>query len=134
MALPKKANGRNFEVSGGELTVRFDGGDATVVYVVCIWGPKPQFGGQRPLVWRSATVNTTEFGDTVTVPAGMAVEGAQVTWSGGLIARGESQGRLQVTIDQDGGRGDSFSYDYSFRGKNETENFYDGLNFVAAPG
>jgi hypothetical protein len=64
----------------------------------------------------------------------MAMVGAQVTWSGGLIAKGEAQGRLQVTIDQQGGRSDSFSYDFSFKAKNETETFYDGLNFVAAPG
>ncbi|HSN22251.1 MAG TPA: hypothetical protein VLS49_16325 [Usitatibacter sp.] len=134
MPMPKKANGANFEVSGGELTVRFDAGGVPVVYVVCIWGPKPQFGGQRPKVWCTEKLTSTTDGDTVTVPAGMAMEGAQITWSGGLIAQGESQGRLQVTLDQEGGRNDSFSYEFSFSAKNETETFYDGLNFVAAPG
>lgn len=133
MPMPKKANGANFEVSGGELTLRFDAGDAAVVYVVCVWGPKSQFGGQRPKLWCSEKLTSSEDGDTVRVPAGMAVEGAQVTWSGGLIAQGESQGALRVSIDQDGGRGDAFAYAYSFTAKNETETFYDGLNFVAAP-
>lgn len=134
MPMPKKANGANFEAAGGELTLRFEAGDTPVVYVVCIWGPKPQFGGQRPKVWCSEKLTSNEDGGTVTVPAGMAMEGAQVTWSGGLIARGESQGALRVTIDQEGGRSDAFSYDYRFGAKNETETFYDGLNFVKAPG
>ena len=134
MPMPKKANGANFEASGGELTVRFDAGGTPVVYVVCIWGPKPQYGGQRPKLWCTEKRTSTEDGDTVTVPEGLAAEGAQITWSGGLIARGESQGRLQVTVDQDSGRSDSFSYEYHFGAKNETETFYDGLNFVAARG
>ncbi len=133
MAMPKKANGANFEVSGGELTIRFDGGDATVVYVVCLWGPKPQFGGQRQKVWCSEKLTDKEDGDTVTVRGDIAVEGAQITWSGGLIAHGESHGRLLVTIDQEGGRSDAFSYEYNFGAKNETETFYDGLNFIATP-
>lgn len=134
MPMSKKANGANFEASGGALTVRFDAGEVPVVYVVCIWGPKPQFGGQRPKLWCTENRTSTQDGDTVTVPAGMAMEGAQITWSGGLIAQGASQGRLQVAIDQEGGRGDAFSYEFSFAAKNETETFYDGLNFIAAPG
>jgi hypothetical protein len=132
MLMPKKANGANFEASGRELTVRFDAGGLPVVYVVCVWGPKPQFGGQRPKLWCTEKLTSTEDGDTATVPAGMAIEGAQITWSGGLIARGASQGRLHVAIDQEGGRSDSFSYEFSFTAKNETVAFYDGLNFIAA--
>ena len=132
MPMPKKANGANFEVSGGALTVRFDAGDVPVVHVVCVWGPKPQFGGQRPKLWCTEKRTSTGEGGTVTLPGGMAVAGAQITWSGGLIARGPAQGRLQVTIDQEGGRSDSFSYEYTFAAKNETETLYDGLNFVAA--
>ena len=44
----------------GALTVRFDAGEPSVVYVVCIWGPKPQFGGQRPKVWCSDKLTTPE--------------------------------------------------------------------------
>jgi hypothetical protein len=130
MPLSKKANGANFKVSSGALTVRFDGGDAAVVYVVCIWGPKPQFGGQRPKVWCTEKLTAARDGATVAVPEGMAMAGAQVTWSGGLIAPGESQGRLLVTVAQEGGESESFAYEYNFGEKNQTESFYDGLNFA----
>jgi hypothetical protein len=101
--------------------------------VVCVWGPKPQFGGQRPKLWCTEKRTSTKDGAAVTLPQGMAMEGLQVTWSGGLIAPGSAQGRLNVAIDQAGGRSDSFFYEYNFTAKNETETFYDGLNFVAAP-
>ena len=131
MPMHKKANGANFKVSGGgALTVRFEAGDAPVVYVVCIWGPKPEFGGQRPKVWCTDKLTSTADGDTVTVPEGLAMAGAQVTWSGGLIAPGASQGRLLVTVSQVGGETEAFSYEYSFAEKNQTESFYDGLNFA----
>jgi hypothetical protein len=130
MPMQKKANGANFGVGEGALTVRFDAGEPSVVYVVCIWGPKPQFGGQRPKVWCSDKLTTPGDEATITVPEGIVVAGEQVTWSGGLIAGGESQGRLLVTVTQEGGESAAFSYDYSFTGKNQTESFYDGLNFV----
>ena len=69
MPMAKKANGSNFKVSGGELTVRFDVDGPAVVHVVCVWGPKPEFGGQRPKLWCSETVKSSRDGATVTVPA-----------------------------------------------------------------
>lgn len=130
MPMPKKANGANFTVSGGgALAVEFEAGGPAIVYVVCIWGPKPMFGGQRPKVWCSEQL-TGKDGARVDVPEGMAVAGSQITWSGGLIAAGESQGRLLVTLAQEGGESVSFSYDYNFTEKNQTESFYDGLNFT----
>jgi hypothetical protein len=130
MPLHKKANGANFEILGGKLSVAFDGGGAAVVYVVCIWGPHPQYGGQRPKVWCSDKLSSTEDGNTVAVPDGMAMKGSQMTWSGGLIAPGESQGRLAVTVKQEAGPDAAFAYEYHFTAKNQTESFYDGLNFV----
>lgn len=131
MAMQKKANGANFKVGGGELGVRFDAGGLAVVYVVCIWGPRPQFGGQRPKVWCSEKLDSSQDGASVTVPEGLAAAGSQITWSGGVIATGESQGRLLVTVSQEGGEGESsFSYEYNFTEKNQTESFYDGLNFT----
>lgn len=131
MPMPKKANGANFTVSGGgALSVRFEADEPAVVYVVCIWGPKPQFGGQRPKMWCSEKLTSTQDGDEVAVPEGMAMAGTQITWSGGLIAPGESQGRLLVTVAQEGGESAAFSYEYNFTEKNQTESFYDGLNFV----
>ncbi len=131
MPMPKKANGANFAVAGGAaLTLRFDAGGPAVVHVACVWGPKPIFGGQRPKVWCSDKLTSRRDGAQIVVPEGMAVAGAQVTWSGGLIARGKSQGRLLVTVSQEGGESAEFSYEYSFTAKNQTESFYDGLNFV----
>lgn len=130
MPMAKKANGSNFKVSGGELTVRFDADGPAVVHVVCVWGPKPEFGGQRPKLWCSETVKSSRDGATVTVPEGMAMEGAQITWSGGLIAKRGSQGRLLVTVAERGGESESFSYEYHFTAKNQAESFYDGLNFA----
>jgi hypothetical protein len=131
MPLSKKANGANFKVSGGELTVQFDAGGPAVVHVVCIWGPKPAFGGQRPKLWCSETEKSSKDGATVTVPEGMAVAGSQVTWSGGLIAKRGEQGRLLVTVAEQGGESESFSYEYQFTQRNQTESFYDGLNFTS---
>src|SRR5690348_11342578 len=88
MAMHKKANGGNYTAGTGALTVTFDSGGPALVYVVCIWGPKPQFGGQRPKVWCTETVTSGDGTASVTVPEGMAIAGAQVTWSGGLIAPG----------------------------------------------
>ena len=130
MPLQKKANGANFKASEGPLTVRFDGGGTVVVYVVCLWGPKAQFGGQRPKGWSTEKLTSTEDGDTVTVPEGMFAAGMQITWSGGLIAPGEAQGRLLVTLEQDGSEAGSYAYEYAFAEKNQTESFYDGLNFI----
>ena len=130
MLMPKKANGGNFQVSGGKLAVRLESDAATLVYAVCIWGPKPQFGGQRQKVWCTDTVTRKDGNGAVTVPDGMAMAGAQVTWSGGLIAQGEGQGRLLVTIEQEGAESRSYAYEYNFGGKNDTVTFYDGLNFA----
>lgn len=130
MAMQKKANGANFRVGGGELTVRFETGGPALVYVVCIWGPKPEFGGQRPKVWCTETRTAQDGNVSVAVPEGMAMAGAQVTWSGGLIAGGEAQGRLLVTVEQEGAEASSYAYEYNFVEKNQTESFYDGLNFA----
>lgn len=130
MLMPKKANGGNLKVSGGELTVRFQADGPTLVHVVCVWGPKPQFGGQRPKMWSSETRTTDGGSAEVTIPAEMAVAGAQVTWSGGLIATGAAQGRLLVTVEQAEGESGSYAYEYNFAQKNQTETFYDGLNFA----
>ena len=130
MLMPKKANGGNFQVSGSPLTVRLESDGPTLVYAVCIWGPKPQFGGQRQKVWCTQTETSKSGSADVTLPDGMAMAGAQVTWSGGLIAKGEAQGRLLVTIEQEGAETGSYAYEYNFAGKNETVTFYDGLNFA----
>jgi hypothetical protein len=131
MPMQKKANGANFATSGGgAMTVRFESGGPAVVYVVCIWGPKPQFGGQRPKVWCSETLTAKGGKATVTIPEGMAMAGAQVTWSGGLIAAREAQGRLLVTVEQAGAEASAYAYEYSFAKKNQAESFYDGLNFA----
>ena len=129
MAMQKKANGANFPAGGGELTLRFETGGPALVYVVCIWGPKPAFGGQRPKAWCTETLSAQDGAATVTVPEGMAIAGAQITWSGGLIAPGEAHGRLLVTLSQEGGEESSYAYEYNFSEKNQTESFYDGLNF-----
>ena len=130
MAMQKKVNGANFPAGGGELTLRFETGGPALVYVVCIWGPKPAFGGQRPKAWCTETLSAQDGAATVTVPEGMAIAGAQITWSGGLIAPGEAQGRLLVTVAQDGEERGSYAYEYNFVEKNQTESFYDGLNFA----
>lgn len=130
MAMHKKANGANFRVGGGPFTVRFETGGPALVHVVCIWGPKPAFGGQRPKVWCTETLSAKDGNATVEVPEGFAMAGAQVTWSGGLVAPGEAQGRLLVTVEQDGAEGGSYAYEYNFTEKNQTESFYDGLNFA----
>jgi hypothetical protein len=130
MTIHKKANGANFKVGEGELTVRFDSGGPSVVHVVCIWGPKPQFGGQRPKMWSSEVTTSRGGSASVAVPAAMAVAGAQVTWSGGLIAKRGAQGRLLVTLEQAGAESGSFTYEYTFTAKNQSESFYDGLNFT----
>ena len=130
MAMQKKANGANYRAGRGELTVRFETGGPTLVYVVCIWGPKPAFGGQRPRVWCSPTQDAKGGSATVAVPDGMAAAGAQITWSGGLVAPGETQGRLLVTVEQDGAETGSYAYEFNFREKDQTESFYDGLNFA----
>ena len=130
MPMPKKANGSNFQAGAGPLTVRFDSGGPPVVHVVCIWGPKPVFGGQRPKVWCSETTTSKGGTASVEVPEGMAMAGAQVTWSGGLIAKGAAQGALHVTLEQDGAEAGSYAYEYNFMEKDQTESFYDGLNFV----
>jgi hypothetical protein len=130
MLMPKKANGGNFKVSSGPVSVRLESEGPTLVYVVCIWGPKPQFGGQRQKVWCTRTETSKSGSADVTLPDGMAMAGAQVTWSGGLIAKGEAQGRLLVTIEQESAETGSYAYEYNFGGKNETVTFYDGLNFA----
>jgi hypothetical protein len=130
MAMQKKANGANYRVGGGELTVRFETGGAALVYVVCVWGPKPQFGGQRPRVWCSETLDAADGKATVTLAPGLAMAGAQITWSGGLVAPGETHGRLLVTVEQEGAETGSYAYEFNFTGKNQTESFYDGLNFT----
>lgn len=128
--MPKKANGANFKVSGGALTVSFDAAGTALTYVVCVWGPKPQFGGQRAKIWCSEVATSGDGAADVTIPDGMAATGAQVTWSGGLVAQGASQGRLLVTLDDEGGENVSYAYEYHFGAKNETQTFYDGLNFA----
>src|SRR4051812_14866644 len=130
MPMPKKANGANFTVSNGKLTVRFETGGPAVVYAVCVWGPKPQFGGQRQKVWCTETQSAARGNATVAIPEGMAMAGAQVTWSGGLIAAREAQGRLLVSVEQDGAESSAYAYEYNFTQKNQTESFYDGLNFA----
>lgn len=130
MTMQKKANGANFPVGGGELTVRFETGGPALVYVVCVWGPKPAFGGQRPKAWCSETLTAEEGEATVALPPGMAMAGAQVTWSGGLIARGEAQGRLLVAVEQPGADSGAYAYEFNFTAKGETASFYDGLNFT----
>jgi len=129
MAMQKKANGANFKVGGGELRVRFATDGPALVYVVCIWGPKPEFGGQRAKMWCTETLSVEDGSADVAVPEGMAIAGAQVTWSGGLISPGAVQGRLVVAIEQDGAESPTYSYEYHFTEKNQTESFYDGLNF-----
>ena len=128
MPMPKKANGGNFGLSSGDITVRFEA-DEPVVYVVCLWGAKPQFGGQRQLLWRTEELNSREDGDTITLPPDVAMGGMQVTWSGGLVSSGEGQGALRVTLAQ-GDASETWSYEYHFKGKNEAESFYDGLNLT----
>jgi len=130
MLMPKKANGGNFQVSSGEVTVRLESDGPTLVYAVCIWGPKPQFGGQRQKVWGGETITRKDGSGEVTLPEGMAMAGAQVTWSGGLISRGAGSGRLLVTIEQQGAETGSYAYEYNFTAKDETATFYDGLNFA----
>jgi len=56
--------------------------------------------------------------------------GAQVTWSGGLIAPGEAQGGLHVTVAQESGASEAYSYEYNFTEKDQTISFYDGLNLA----
>ena len=129
MPMHKKANGANFKAGQGELTVRFESDGPAIVHVVCIWGAKPQFGGQRPKVWCSETL-TAKRSATIKVPEGMAMTGTQITWSGGLVATGEEQGRLLVTLSQEGAEETSYAYEYAFKAKDETESFYDGLNFT----
>jgi hypothetical protein len=130
MLMPKKANGGNFQVSAGDLTVRLESDGPTLVYAICVWGPKPQFGGQRQKVWSTETVTRKDGSAEVKVPEGMPMAGAQVTWSGGLISRAAAQGKLQVTIEQEGAETRSYAYEYNFGDKNETVTFYDGLNFA----
>jgi hypothetical protein len=130
MLMPKKANGANFKVSGGEITVRFEADGPRLVHVVCLWGRKPQFGGQRQKLWASETATTDEGSAEVTIPGEMALAGTQVTWSGGLIATSEAQGRLLVTIEEPGGESGSYAYEYNFTAKDQTLTFYDGLNFA----
>ena len=129
MPMHKKANGANFKLGQGELTFRFQSDGPSVVYVVCIWGAKPQFGGQRQKVWCSDTL-TAKASATVKVPENTVMSGMQVTWSGGLIASGESQGRLLVTVEQEGAEETSYAYEYALAAKDATESFYDGLNFT----
>ena len=128
MPMHKKANGANFKVSQGDLAVRCESDGPPVVHAVCVWGAKPQFGGQRQKIWCSDTT-TAKASATVKIPAGLAMTGAQVTWSGGLIAKGKAQGRLLVSVTQEGAEETSYAYEYSFGAKDETESFYDGLNF-----
>ena len=130
MPMQKKANGANYTVSSGTFRVRFDTGGPTLVYVVCVWGPKPAFGGQRPKAWCSETLTSKSGSAEVRLPEGMAMAGAQVTWSGGLVAPGESQGALHVTVEQEGAETGAYAYEYNFTEKNQTESFYDGLNFA----
>lgn len=130
MAMQKKANGANFRVGSGDLRVRFATDGPALVYVVCVWGPKPEFGGQRPKAWCTETLSAEDGSAEVAVPAALAMAGAQVTWSGGLIAPGESQGRLVVAVEQAGAESPTYSYEYHFTAKNQTESFYDGLNFA----
>lgn len=127
MPMPKKANGANFPLAGGDITVRFEAGEP-VIYVVCLWGAKPEFGGQRQLLWRTEELNSREDGDTITLPPDIAMAGMQITWSGGLLSGAEGQGALHVTVAQAGGSQETFAYDYRFGGSNEAESFYDGLN------
>lgn len=129
MPMPKKANGANFGLSGGDITVRFEA-DEPVIYVVCLWGAKPEFGGQRQLVWRTEELNSREDGDTIKLPPDVAMAGMQVTWSGGLVSSGRGQGGLRVTVAQSGGATQAYSYEYHFGARNETESFYDGLNLT----
>jgi hypothetical protein len=128
--LPKKANGANFKVGEGEINVRFDADGPSIVHIVCLWGAKPQFGGQRNKLWSSETTTSNGGGATVTIPAGMAMAGTQVTWSGGLIAPGEAHGGLHVTVEQEGGTSEAYTYEYNFSEKDQTAAFYDGLNFA----
>lgn len=130
MAMQKKANGANYRVGSGDLTIRFATDGPALVYVVCVWGPKPEFGGQRPKAWCTETLSAEDGSAEVAVPAALAMAGAQVTWSGGLIAPGELQGRLVVAIEQAGAESPTYSYEYHFTEKNQTESFYDGLNFA----
>ena len=129
MALPKKANGANFALASGDISVRFEA-DAAVVYVVCLWSAKPEFGGQRNLLWRTEELNSREDGDTIVMPPDIAMAGMQVTWSGGIVSPGEAQGAMRVTFAQEGGESVTHAYDYAFGGRNEAESFYDGLNLV----
>jgi hypothetical protein len=127
MPMPKKANGANFGLSGGDITVRFEA-DEPVIYVVCLWGAKPEFGGQRQLLWRSEELNSRNDGDTITLPPELAMAGMQITWSGGLISSREGEGGMRVTVAQRDGATETYSYEYHFGGRNEAESFYDGLN------
>ena len=128
MPMQKVANGSNFQLGDGDITVRFQA-DLPVVYVVCLWGAKPQFGGQRQLVWRTEELHSARDGDKVTLPPDVAMSGMQVTWSGGIVSQGEAQGALRVTFSQKGGETSTYSYEYQFSGKDQAESFYDGLNF-----
>ena len=130
MPMHKKANGANFTVAAGPLTITFESDGPALVHVVCVWGPKPQFGGQRPKVWCSETETSRNGRAKVEIPEGMAMSGAQVTWSGGLIATKRAQGRLLVSLAQEGAEATSYAYEYSFSEKDQTESFYDGLNFA----
>ena len=129
MALAKKANGANFDLASGDISVRFQA-DAPVVYVVCLWGAKPEFGGQRALLWRTEELNSREDGDTIVLPPNLAMAGMQVTWSGGVVSTGEGQGAVHVTFAQKGGESASHSYDYAFNEEGQAEHFYDGLNLA----
>jgi hypothetical protein len=129
MPMPKKANGANLKLGDGDIQLRFEADGAPVVYVVCLWGAKPEFGGQRTLLWQSEQLTSTQDGDSISIPPNIAMAGMQVTWSGGLIARGEEQGALHVTVSQ-GDESETYSYEYHFGAKNETDSFYDGLNLA----
>lgn len=130
MPMPKKANGSNFQTGGGALTFEFDAGPHQVVYVVCLWGPKAQFGGQRPKVWCSEKLSTDD-GNRVTIPFEGPLPGMQVTWSGGVVAREDgASGKLTVTISQVNGEGGSYEYDFNFQKAQDHDLFYDGVNLV----
>lgn len=131
MPMPKKANGGNFQTGAGALTLEFDAGRDLVVYVVCLWGPRPAFGGQRPKVWCSDKLNTTDDGKRVSVPFEAPLPGMQVTWSGGVVAQSDgASGKLMVSISQADGEGASYGYEYTFAKAQDHDSFYDGVNLV----
>lgn len=131
MPMTKKANGSNFQTGGGAITFEFDAGAQQVVYVVCLWGPKPQFGGQRPKVWCSEKLDSAADGKRVTIPFEGPLTGMQVTWSGGVIAKeDQASGKLTVAISQVNGEGASYDYDFNFQKAQDHELFYDGVNLV----